>query len=319
MSERMNLINKENSEVMIQTPFIVNEELDAIIPKLVKEKFDALKADIKSNGLKMPLMVMPDKTIIDGHNRYKACKELGKKDYDIDFKVVPIVSIQEAKEISIEMNFFRRQMDTYVAATWALGVYGKEPDTVVGSKVALSNRTIGQVRKVNGILEVIQVTDKGKKFKTDLELGLISTSEVLSQLDCAANIDNIIAVVDTRVAPKIGKDKAKQFKAQLAVEYFEKKYDKKSLKAINTEIDRVENPELYAPIDDSDYFTAVNKVTPKINELKSNFPDDVKVYMVSTEEEFLATGQRIKDFAAEDKLYAIVCMLKLPKELIPDE
>ena len=60
---------------MIQTPFKINAELDAIIPKLVKEKFDALKADIKSKGLKMPLLVMPDKTIIDGHNRYKALRE----------------------------------------------------------------------------------------------------------------------------------------------------------------------------------------------------------------------------------------------------
>ena len=91
------------------------------------------------------------------------------------------------------------------------------------------------------------------------------------------------------------------------------------MKAINTQIDKVENPQLYAPIEESDYATAVQKITPKINDLKQKFPEDTRVYMLSTDEAFLETGQAIKDLAGQGYLYAMIVMLKLPKELMADE
>ena len=43
-----------NTDEFKAKDFIINPELDAIIPKLNDEKFAALKADIKSKGLKTP-------------------------------------------------------------------------------------------------------------------------------------------------------------------------------------------------------------------------------------------------------------------------
>ena len=54
---------------------------DAAIP-LSKEKFEELKADIKRRGCLVPIVTWKG-TIVDGHNRYAICKELG-----IDFETV---------------------------------------------------------------------------------------------------------------------------------------------------------------------------------------------------------------------------------------
>jgi ParB-like chromosome segregation protein Spo0J len=327
------IMYKQNTEEMIQTPFKINKELDAIIPKLNPEKFAALKADIKSNGLKHPIEVMADKTVIDGHNRYKACTELGIHFTKIDFVVLPkIASIQEAKEYSIEINFFRRQMETYVAATWALNVYNYIGSSItekaIGQKVGMSNQSISIVKVLNEKLLNLGNREKALEFKNKFESNdekqRLKPYDVLGQLNSAENIDNIIAVVDTRVlnapnAINMTKEKAKAFKAQLEAEYFEKKYDKKSLKAINTQIDKVENPQLYAPIEESDFATAVQKIAPKLNDLKSKFPATTRMYQVTTDEGFIETGQAIKDLAGQNKLYAIIVMFELPKELVNDE
>ena len=160
---------------------------------------------------------------------------------------------------------------------------------------------------------------KQSELKKGLELGSVAFTDALGQLTCAENIDNIIAVVDNPngdVATKIGKDNAKKFKAKLEGEYFEKKYDKKSLKAINTEIEKVVHPELYAPVEDSPYAIAAQKVSEKVDPLAVKFPDLVKVFMVTTEAGFLECGEYIKAQAGSGKLYAIVTMLELPKELV---
>ena len=319
-----------NTEEMIQAPFIINPELDAIIPRLVKEKFEALKADIKSNGLKYPLAVMADKTIIDGHNRYRACKEIGKKDYEIAFFVpsdvnghATVRNIQEAKEYSIEINFFRRQMETYQAATWALGVWGTLcTDQEIAKKVGLAKATISEVKTLNfKFSSPANLPEKLSELKRELDLGSISYKDVLNQLTTAENIDNIIAVVDNRVsnAPKMDRNKAKAFKMKLETEYTEKKYDKKSLKELNTEIDKVEHPELYQTNADDNYVNAIQPVVEKINKLANKFPEDITVLNVTSEEKFIEYSQYLREQSGTGKLFAVVCFFRLPKELVPDD
>src|SRR5580698_9777497 len=45
-------------------------------PEFERVHFDALKADIKANGLQVPIEVYKGQ-ILDGRNRYRACRELG--------------------------------------------------------------------------------------------------------------------------------------------------------------------------------------------------------------------------------------------------
>lgn len=52
------------------------DELANMTPAMGKNRYQALKLDIQSNGQKHPILLRNDK-IIDGRHRYKACKELG--------------------------------------------------------------------------------------------------------------------------------------------------------------------------------------------------------------------------------------------------
>ena len=58
----------------------IDKELKAIIPPLSQDEYKQLEKNIKEEGCREPLIVW-DSTIIDGHNRYIICEELG-----IDFK-----------------------------------------------------------------------------------------------------------------------------------------------------------------------------------------------------------------------------------------
>ena len=56
-----------------------------LFPMLAPDEFDELKADIEANGLHEPIWVLAeDGSIIDGRNRYVACRELG---IEPDFRI----------------------------------------------------------------------------------------------------------------------------------------------------------------------------------------------------------------------------------------
>lgn len=88
-------------------PYKFNEELFGLLPK---NKYAALKEDIKKNGVKVELHILPDKTVICGHQRLQIAKELGiehlrcKTVYGLD-------TPEKIKEYVIIDNVLRRQMD----------------------------------------------------------------------------------------------------------------------------------------------------------------------------------------------------------------
>lgn len=55
---------------------VVDEELERVAPPLAENELEILKADIFEHGCKFPLIVWGD-TIVDGHNRYRICREEG--------------------------------------------------------------------------------------------------------------------------------------------------------------------------------------------------------------------------------------------------
>lgn len=52
-------------------------EVANIFPMMQADELDELKRDIATNGLKEPVWLHPDGSIIDGRNRYLACKDVG--------------------------------------------------------------------------------------------------------------------------------------------------------------------------------------------------------------------------------------------------
>ena len=75
-----------------------------ICPRLSDEKFDALKQDIKENGLLEPIWIHADGSIIDGRHRHRACLELG---------VTPTFRTYQGENpfsFSINQNIHRRHL-----------------------------------------------------------------------------------------------------------------------------------------------------------------------------------------------------------------
>ncbi len=79
-----------------------------MIPALTAEEYDSLKDSIKNNGLWIPILVNQDNVILDGHHRYKICKELGIK---IKHAVRTFPTKLDEEIFVIECNVKRRQLD----------------------------------------------------------------------------------------------------------------------------------------------------------------------------------------------------------------
>lgn len=66
-----------------------------VMPDMSDEEFDALKRSIEEDGLKHPIEVTEDGVIVDGHHRFKACRELG---IEPETKVVEEPTVEQAMQ-----------------------------------------------------------------------------------------------------------------------------------------------------------------------------------------------------------------------------
>ena len=89
----------------------INPEYETLIPSLTKDEYNELKQSIQENGLWEPITLNQKKVILDGHNRFKICKELN---------VIPRFSIRvfedplDEKLYVIDSNLIRRHLQTLV-------------------------------------------------------------------------------------------------------------------------------------------------------------------------------------------------------------
>ena len=168
--------------------------------------------------------------------------------------------------LSFRLGNNRKNLNTYQEATWALGVYGYNcTDKEIAAKLNMNAGNLSKIKKLNNILVNYNSPAKASEYLSKLNSGSIGYTVALQELNNAENIDNIIAVLDGKygdVAKKIGLDKAKTFKTEMEAKYFETKYDKKSLKALNEDIDRVVHPELYEKVEKG-YHSDVQPIVKK--------------------------------------------------------
>ena len=80
-------------------------ELCALFPRMVGEEFEALKADIKANGLRQPIVTYQG-SVLDGGNRYQACMDLGIKPLMVEYTGSDLVGYVESA------NLHRRHLET---------------------------------------------------------------------------------------------------------------------------------------------------------------------------------------------------------------
>lgn len=88
-----------------------------MFPLLTGEEYENLKADIAANGLREPIWLHPDGHILDGRNRYRACRDLGLE---------PPTRLWNGKGSAVafvvSLNLHRRHLNTSQRATIALDV-----------------------------------------------------------------------------------------------------------------------------------------------------------------------------------------------------
>jgi len=169
---------------------IINPDYEAIVPSLTDEEFERLKNSIAEVGLYEPIVINKERVILDGHHRFKACKEVG---------VLPRFTIKHfqskiAEEIYvIETNVIRRQLNQYQKTILGLRLEplytlqaqersGTRTDLTLGTnvhqvdwgktrdKIALkvglgSGKTFDRAKYVlnNGTITQISLFKKGKK------------------------------------------------------------------------------------------------------------------------------------------------------------
>jgi len=111
-------------------------EIANIFPMMTPAEYDQLKADILANGLLEPI-ILYDGFILDGRNRYMACKDLG---IEPDFDTVD----SDPLTFVISKNLHRRHLNetqrAVVASKLANMQRGERTDLVsIDTKLSLEN------------------------------------------------------------------------------------------------------------------------------------------------------------------------------------
>jgi DNA modification methylase len=94
----------------------INPEYSKLVNPLSNAEYEVLKNSIKEDGLHYPIVVNPKREILDGHHRYKICKEL---DIPIKFEIKSFNDSIEEKRFVIDINLKRRQLNDFQKAELA--------------------------------------------------------------------------------------------------------------------------------------------------------------------------------------------------------
>lgn len=119
-----------------------------LLPTLSDEEYGALLQSIDRDGIQQPLLVgWPDRTILDGHHRWRAAMELGLPE-------VPIMTEEfrgeeERLKLGVTLNVARRQLSNEqkrAAIAAVLKADPKQSDRAVAEAVGASPTFVGKTR-----------------------------------------------------------------------------------------------------------------------------------------------------------------------------
>src|ERR1700680_3462260 len=80
-----------------------------VMPNLTRQDYEALKADIASRGVLIPIEYDQDGNVLDGHHRLRACKELGVSDWPKFIRKG--LSEEEKRQHARQLNLARRHLN----------------------------------------------------------------------------------------------------------------------------------------------------------------------------------------------------------------
>jgi site-specific DNA-methyltransferase (adenine-specific) len=81
---------------------------DPVLPPLPDEEYRQLRESIRGQGVQVPLLATSDGRIIDGHERYRACRELAIKQFPM--RILGCMPEDERRKKAIRINVERRHL-----------------------------------------------------------------------------------------------------------------------------------------------------------------------------------------------------------------
>ena len=180
----MNQITK-----LATTSLHIHPENTKFFDDIEGEQYERFKKSIQEDGVLTPLMVAPDMTIISGHQRYKACKDLG-------INLVPVIINEELLDEDEKLkkllatNFGREKNDpvkqgrVYEKYEKLCGIqrggdrrsnqkiFGLVTQEQIAKELGVSAQTIRNLKKLNSLAPELQelVSDGTVKYTTALNV-----------------------------------------------------------------------------------------------------------------------------------------------------
>jgi ParB-like chromosome segregation protein Spo0J len=118
-----------------------------VLPELDPESFAAFKADIAERGVVVPVVVDEFGAIIDGHNRARACRELGINDYPVEVRSG--LSETDKRTLARKLNVLRRHLTRDQVRQLIADQLRDTPewaDRRIGRELGVDHKTVGAVR-----------------------------------------------------------------------------------------------------------------------------------------------------------------------------
>src|SRR5262249_4495304 len=103
------------------------------------------------HGLREPI-VLYEGMILDGRNRYRACREAGHVFVERDFKSLPasLANAADAEAFVSSVNFHRRHMDTKAKRAFIAHKINRHPDIsdrAIAKLASVDHKTVASVRR----------------------------------------------------------------------------------------------------------------------------------------------------------------------------
>lgn len=118
-----------------------------ILPPLPEAEFVNLVESIRLHGVQVPLIVGDDGTLIDGHERLRACVELRVKKYPL--RVVGNLSEEERRELAVRINIERRHLSRAERQDLLASILAASPSKStreVADLLKIDPRTVGRAK-----------------------------------------------------------------------------------------------------------------------------------------------------------------------------
>jgi len=171
------------------------------MPPLSPEQYDALKADIMKNGIRLPVVKDQHGRVIDGNNRAAIADELG---IHVPVEIITIADDEAAYETALTLNCARRHLTREQIRALIGTEIRRRPgdsDRAIARRIGCDHKTVGSVR--GGEVPHLSRLDSDDEAQipTDAELGAHFAEMIDGSLPARRGPDTVVGI-DPSPKPK---------------------------------------------------------------------------------------------------------------------